>query len=75
MNAGFYNGATISLLPRFDPDAALGIMQRDNVTIFAGVPTMYWAMLNHPGADKYDLEKIAEPYVILSLAARPCLSR
>ncbi|MCB9419461.1 MAG: long-chain fatty acid--CoA ligase [Ardenticatenaceae bacterium] len=60
MNAGFYNGATISLLPRFDPDAALAIFQRDNVTIFAGVPTMYWAMLNYPGADKYDLEKISQ---------------
>jgi long-chain acyl-CoA synthetase len=60
MNAGFYNGVTLTLLPRFDPDAALGIMQRDNVTIFAGVPTMYWAMLNYPDADKYDLEKIAE---------------
>ncbi len=60
MNAGFYNGATLSLLPRFDPDAALSIMQRDNVTIFAGVPTMYWAMLNYPGADKYDLDKISE---------------
>ncbi|MCP4429307.1 MAG: long-chain fatty acid--CoA ligase [Chloroflexi bacterium] len=59
MNAGFYNGSTITLLPRFDPDAALGIMQRDNVTIFAGVPTMYWALLNHPGADKYDLDKIS----------------
>jgi long-chain acyl-CoA synthetase len=30
------------------------------VTIFAGVATMYWAMLNYPDADKYDLEKIAE---------------
>ncbi len=60
MNAGFYNKATISLLPRFAPDAALGIMQRDNVTIFAGVPTMYWAMLNYPDADKFDLEKIAD---------------
>jgi long-chain acyl-CoA synthetase len=59
MNAGFYNGHTLSLLPRFDPDAVLGIMQRDNVTVFAGVPTMYWALLNHPGADKYDLGKIA----------------
>ena len=34
-------------------------MERENVTIFAGVPTMYWALLNYPGADKYDLEKIA----------------
>jgi long-chain acyl-CoA synthetase len=48
----------VSLLPRFDAEAALGIMQRDNVTIFAGVPTMYWAILNCPNADKYDLEKI-----------------
>jgi long-chain acyl-CoA synthetase len=59
MNSGFYTGSTISLLPRFDPDAALAAMERDNVTIFAGVPTMYWALLNHPGADKYNLEKIA----------------
>lgn len=59
MNAGFYARAAISLLPRFDPGAALGIMQRDNVSIFAGVPTMYWAMLNYPEADKFDLEKIA----------------
>jgi len=59
MNGAFYNGVAISLLPRFTPDDALGIMQRDNVTIFAGVPTMYWAMLNTPNADKFDLDKIA----------------
>jgi len=59
MNAGFYTRATISLLPRFDPGAALGIMQRDGVTIFAGVPTMYWALLNYPDADKFDLQQIA----------------
>ena len=59
MNGGFYNQAALSLLPRFDPDAALSIMERDNVTIFAGVPTMYWAMLNHPNPEKFDLAKIA----------------
>ncbi len=59
MNSGFYTAATISLLPRFDPGAALGIMERDSVSFFAGVPTMYWAMLNYPGADKFDLDKIA----------------
>ena len=60
MNAGFYTGATLSLLPRFDAGAALGIMQRDNVTFFAGVPTMYWAILNHPDAEKFDLKHISE---------------
>lgn len=59
MNAGFYNGIALTLLPRFDPDMALAAMERDNITIFAGVPTMYWALLNYPNADKYDLEKIA----------------
>ena len=48
MNTGCHNRSAISLLPRFDPDAAFSIMERDNVTIFAGVPTMYWALLNHP---------------------------
>jgi long-chain acyl-CoA synthetase len=60
MNAGFYTRATISLLARFDPGAALAAMERDNVTIFAGVPTMYWALLNYPEAEKYDLKKIAD---------------
>ena len=59
MNAGFYTRATLTLLPRFDPGDALGLMERDDVTIFAGVPTMYWAMLNYPKADQFDLEKIA----------------
>jgi long-chain acyl-CoA synthetase len=59
MNAGLYNRATLVLLPRFTPDDTFRLMERENVTIFAGVPTMYWAMLNHPGSAKHDLEKIA----------------
>ncbi len=59
MNAGFYNRASLSLLARFDPDATLATMERDRVTIFAGVPTMYWALLNHKDADNYDLQAIA----------------
>lgn len=60
MNSGFYTHSTLTLLPRFDPAAALGIMERDNVTIFAGVPTMYWAMLHLPdAAEKFDLAKIS----------------
>jgi long-chain acyl-CoA synthetase len=46
MNGGFCEGATLVLLPRFDPKAALELMQAENVTFFAGVPTMYWGLLN-----------------------------
>src|SRR5947209_5912446 len=59
MNAGIYNRATLVLLPRFSPDAALHLMDEENITIFAGVPTMYWAMLHYPRADQYDLQKIS----------------
>lgn len=59
MNAGVYNRASLVMLARFTPDAALHLMERENVTFFAGVPTMYWALLNYPKADSYDLEKIA----------------
>ncbi len=45
MNTGFRRHATIVLMPRFEPVAALELMNRENVTSFAGVPTMYWAML------------------------------
>ncbi len=60
LNAGFYNRATLVLLPRFSPEEALRLMEKHDVTIFAGVPTMYWALFNYPEADQFDLEKIAK---------------
>ncbi|MEV8636972.1 long-chain fatty acid--CoA ligase [Streptosporangium sp. NPDC051023] len=45
MNLGFRRRATVVLMPRFEPGPALELMRTENVTLFAGVPTMYWAML------------------------------
>jgi long-chain acyl-CoA synthetase len=60
MNAALMAGATLVLLPRFDPDAAFKLMQDHKVTIFCGVPTMYIALLNLPGAtERHDLKAIA----------------
>lgn len=60
MNMGFYIGGTIVLMPRFDPEQALYLMEKEQVSFFGGVPTMYWALLNYPEASKFDLEKIAK---------------
>jgi len=54
LNNGVNAGACLTLLPRFEPGKALEIIQRDKVTLFEGVPTMYHAMLNHPERHKYD---------------------
>jgi long-chain acyl-CoA synthetase len=60
MNAALMAGATLVLLPRFDPDSAFKLMQAHKVTIFCGVPTMYIALLNLPGAEeRHDLKAIA----------------
>jgi long-chain acyl-CoA synthetase len=58
MNATLMSGGTITMLPRFEPQRAFEIMQRDKVTLFAGVPTMYFYLLNFPGADQYDLSSL-----------------
>ncbi|MEU9086560.1 long-chain fatty acid--CoA ligase [Streptomyces sp. NPDC048357] len=58
MNAGLASGATLVLLPRFDAASALALMQRHAVTFFAGVPTMYWALLEAE-APEVDLSQIA----------------
>jgi long-chain acyl-CoA synthetase len=54
MNASLMAGATLTLVPRFDPAEALATMQRDGVTHFYGVPTMYGALLHHPEREDYD---------------------
>jgi long-chain acyl-CoA synthetase len=55
MNAAVRAGACVTLLPRFDPEKALQVIQRDACTVFEGVPTMYGALLNHPDRDKVDV--------------------
>ncbi|MBJ7600698.1 MAG: long-chain-fatty-acid--CoA ligase [Candidatus Nephthysia bennettiae] len=58
MNTTFYAGGTITLVPRFDPVKVLEVMERDRVTIFAGVPTMYFALLNHPERRRFDTSSL-----------------
>ena len=45
LNTAVYAGASLTLVPRFDPATALKVIERDAVTVFEGVPTMYVAML------------------------------
>jgi long-chain acyl-CoA synthetase len=42
------SGGTLVLLPRFDPLQAAQLIAKHKVNFFAGVPTMYFALLNHP---------------------------
>lgn len=59
MNAGVYRGTHSILLPRFDAEAVFGLMAKHDITIFAGVPTMYWGLLNERSG-KFDYDAISE---------------
>ncbi|MEZ5040137.1 MAG: long-chain fatty acid--CoA ligase [Saprospiraceae bacterium] len=58
MIAGVYRGTESILLPRFDAETVFGLLQKHKVTIFAGVPTMYWGLVNYK-EDKFDYEAIS----------------
>lgn len=58
MNASLKVGACLTLVPRFDPGEALATMQRDGVTHFYGVPTMYGALLHHPERESFDTSSL-----------------
>jgi long-chain acyl-CoA synthetase len=44
-NGMLFGGAAMRYMERFDGAAALQAIERDRITFFAGVPTMYFAML------------------------------
>ncbi|MDD9941943.1 MAG: long-chain fatty acid--CoA ligase [Myxococcales bacterium] len=68
-NGALHAGATILLQARFEALETLKLLSEHKVTVFAGVPTMYFALLNHPEADAFDLSSLR--YCMTGGAAMP----
>jgi long-chain acyl-CoA synthetase len=58
LNTAVAAGATLAMLPRFDPAQALRILADHRATVFAGVPTMYSALLHVPDREQYDVSSL-----------------
>ncbi|MEU8526532.1 long-chain fatty acid--CoA ligase [Streptomyces sp. NPDC048629] len=58
MHAGFSTAATLHLVPRFDPARVVRLMAEEEITFFAGVPTMWWGLLRELTED-IDVARIA----------------
>ena len=58
MTVPIHLAAKMVLMPKFEPAKALEIVQRQRVTVFCGVPTMYSVLLANPELGKYDLTSI-----------------
>jgi long-chain acyl-CoA synthetase len=58
MHAGFSTAATLHLVPRFDAKQVVRLMNTEEITFFAGVPTMWWGLLSAL-TDEVDVDRIA----------------
>ena len=58
MNVSIMAGATLTMMPKFEMPKIMEVIQRDRVTLMAGVPTMYFYMLNDEPGEEYDLSSL-----------------
>ncbi len=58
MNSAFLSGLRLVSTPRFDAGEALRLIAAERVTLFEGVPTMYYQMLAHSNIGNADLSSL-----------------
>ncbi len=55
MLQSFGMGRKLVLMPKWDAEEAMRLIEKEQVTYFVGVPLMSYEMLVHPNREKYDL--------------------
>jgi acyl-CoA synthetase (AMP-forming)/AMP-acid ligase II len=53
-------GRKMVMMSKWDPGAALQLIQDEKIGAITGVPTQTWDLLTHPERDKYDLSSFKE---------------
>lgn len=56
----FAMGRKLVLMPKWDAEEAMRLIQAEQVTYFVGVPLMSFEMLNHPRRAQYDLSTVSD---------------
>ncbi len=68
MTAAMTHGTTMSPIPYFSPRVSLECINREKITAFHGVPTMFIALLEHPDFGKTDFSRVRTGI----MAGSPC---
>ncbi len=68
MTAAMTHGVTLSPIPYFSPKSSLDCINRENITCFHGVPTMFIAMLGHEDFPETDFSHMRTGI----MAGSPC---
>ena len=56
----FVVGRCMVVMPKWDADEALRLIEKEKITYFVGVPTMSLELMNHPDRHKYDLSSMTD---------------
>jgi long-chain acyl-CoA synthetase len=61
MVAGYASGGKLVLMPpgKFDPDEAMAVIEREQVTNIGGVPTVMWRIVEAESFGRYDLSSVS----------------
>ena len=60
MLQSFAMGRKLVLMPKWDAEEAMRLIEREKITYFVGVPLMSFEMLTHPNRAHYDLSTVAD---------------
>ena len=60
MLQSFAMGRKLVLMPKWDAEEAMRLIQQEGITYFVGVPLMSFEMLTHPNRANYDLSTVAD---------------
>lgn len=58
MNLGVKQASKLILMPKFNAEDVLKVIDKQKPTLFPGAPTIYIGLINHPDINKYDLSSI-----------------
>jgi fatty-acyl-CoA synthase len=71
----FTHGATLVLVPQFEPSLVLETVTTERCTVLYGVPTMFIAMLEHPKHNRFDLSSLRTGVMAGSLCPEELMRR
>jgi long-chain acyl-CoA synthetase len=54
----FALGVKLVLMNKWEPELAMGLIERERVTSCGGVPTIAWQLVEHPALANYDLSSL-----------------
>lgn len=68
--SGLFYGSTIVLVERFETEAVLHYIEKENCTVFSGVPSMFMFMLNHENLDSYNITSLSKGFIAGSCCSK-----